>query len=334
MKRLFLIYFLTLLMVFGRMRAQQLVLKTYDRSSGLASDYVLCMMQDRNGFIWFGTDRGISRYDGKMFTTYTAREGLPDNFITTMFQDKDGFLWFGTYEGGISRFDGKSFLSFSTRQGLTGNSIREITQDKFGRMYILTEAGLTVFYQNNYSSLHFKNNIIHMVMNEEEKISIYTPRFWYRIIPTNDKTILYQRLENKLLYGSTSVKGLSNALRNRFNADLCIGFSNNFQLVKFHNDTSFQTVRKYRKGNIAAIVDGLDSTLWCGTLADGIAEVDETNAVWYDTRHGLAQRRVEAMIRDYEGNIWISTFGSGVQKLSGSYVRSFKQPDGLPDNHV
>ncbi len=79
----------------------------FDRSSGLAGG-VRDVFQDRDGHIWFATDRGAQRYDGRNWTTYTAEDGLAHNRVRTIIQTRDGAIWFGTNGGGISRFDGKT----------------------------------------------------------------------------------------------------------------------------------------------------------------------------------------------------------------------------------
>lgn len=66
--------------------SQQLPFRTYD----ILSDYVTCIEQDSTGFIWFGTDRGLSRYDGRDFVNYTQSDGLPDLFITCLYPDTGG----------------------------------------------------------------------------------------------------------------------------------------------------------------------------------------------------------------------------------------------------
>jgi len=321
-------------MVSGELFAQQLVLKSYDRSSGLASDYVLCMLQDYDGFIWFGTDRGVSRYDGKEFKTFTTRDGLPDNFITSIYQDTEGYIWFGMYEGGVVRYDGISFLVYSTKEGLLGNSVSKIIQDRKERIYFLTNNGLSILYRNMFSSFRIENKMAQMNLNTNGEVVHFFNKYLYTILPTEGSTIQFQKKEYISLRGITRIKFLNGIFRERYNADIAVGFPDSFRLAKFLNDSTLLNIKEYRFGHVSSIIEGMDTTLWCATLDNGITEVNEKESRSYTMQHGLAQQRVEAMMQDYEGNIWLSTFGSGVQKLSGTNVRSLRQSDGLPDNHV
>ena len=65
----------------------------YDTRDGLAGSVVYDAIQDKEGFMWFATENGLSRFDGKNFKTFTTRDGLPDNEILKLFLDSKGRLW-------------------------------------------------------------------------------------------------------------------------------------------------------------------------------------------------------------------------------------------------
>jgi ligand-binding sensor domain-containing protein len=62
----------------------------YDSRDGLAGSTVYCMTQDRDGFIWVGTEGGLSRFDGTHFKNFSKEDGLPDNEIIQLFADSKG----------------------------------------------------------------------------------------------------------------------------------------------------------------------------------------------------------------------------------------------------
>jgi ligand-binding sensor domain-containing protein len=126
---------------------------TYTVAQGLASNKVLSIAEDKAGYVWFGTDGGLSRYDpredvgagastgSKCFTTYTTKEGLANNAVFSIAGDKTGNLWFGTGGGGVSRYDGTSFTTYSTAQGLANNTVYAIADDKTGSLWFGTGDG-------------------------------------------------------------------------------------------------------------------------------------------------------------------------------------------------
>ena len=94
----------------------------FDRSSGLAGP-VMNIFEDRDGNVWFATDRGAQRYDGMRWTTYTTADGLTSDRVWSIAQTRDGAMWFGTFGGGISRFDGETWTTYTTADGLATNTI-------------------------------------------------------------------------------------------------------------------------------------------------------------------------------------------------------------------
>ena len=74
---------------------------------GLVDNRVYSMLIDREKKMWFGTEGGISRFDGEGWISYTKKDGLVENLVRSILEAADGSLWFGTYpyergRGGIS----------------------------------------------------------------------------------------------------------------------------------------------------------------------------------------------------------------------------------------
>ena len=78
-------------------------------SDGLPQNHVSAILQDRQGFMWFGTEEGLSRYDGYHFTIFKYdqldRHSISSNIITDLMEDRDGAIWVATMGGGVDRFD-------------------------------------------------------------------------------------------------------------------------------------------------------------------------------------------------------------------------------------
>ncbi|MFQ5583372.1 MAG: two-component regulator propeller domain-containing protein, partial [Calditrichia bacterium] len=92
---------------------------------GLSQSYVVCALQDSRGFMWFGTQDGLNRYDGYNFKLYRKNpadsNSLSENWIWSIYEDSDGFLWIGTFGGGACRFD-RTTQTFTRYQHDSGDS--------------------------------------------------------------------------------------------------------------------------------------------------------------------------------------------------------------------
>lgn len=79
--------------------------------SGMASDYVQAINKDLSGKMWFGTDNGVSSYDGNTWVNYSETDGLISNNVLCIAVDIDGSLWFGT-DNGVSHLNGSTWKSY------------------------------------------------------------------------------------------------------------------------------------------------------------------------------------------------------------------------------
>ncbi|MCW3465323.1 sensor histidine kinase [Chitinophaga nivalis] len=97
---------LSILLLLSGFRAasQELSYTQYTVKDGLPGTIVYQALQDRNGFIWFATSQGVSRFDGKTFKNYTKEDGLPDNEILKLYLDKYNNIWFISMSGYPSVF--------------------------------------------------------------------------------------------------------------------------------------------------------------------------------------------------------------------------------------
>jgi len=124
-------------------QAQVYSFQTFDFESGLMNLAVESMFQDREGFLWVGTQNGLYRYDGRGFTEFRETAGLPAAFILSLNQSLDGTLWVGTQKG-LWRRAGSRFVQVIIagleRQKVNGAG--GLACDLRGRVYAATPAGL------------------------------------------------------------------------------------------------------------------------------------------------------------------------------------------------
>jgi ligand-binding sensor domain-containing protein/DNA-binding CsgD family transcriptional regulator len=162
---------------------------------GLSQNTVNCMLRDRNGFMWFGTEEGLNRYNGYDFKVYRYcrhhSDCLGHDRVTCLVEDKDGSFWIGTNGGGLDHFDAarEHFDHFRSRSGdersLSNDSIWAILPDGDGIFWIGTQNGLNRFdsrrgifrrylYAPERSDLNSRNTIYALQKDEAGMIWIGT----------------------------------------------------------------------------------------------------------------------------------------------------------------
>ncbi|WP_420455565.1 two-component regulator propeller domain-containing protein [Rubrivirga sp.] len=97
-----------LLLTAGAASAQQFAVRTYGLADGLPQTRVNAVAQGPDGYLWFATQGGVSRFDGTEFVTFTAQEGLPRNYVGDLAVDGRGRIWAAT-PNGVAVLDGGRF---------------------------------------------------------------------------------------------------------------------------------------------------------------------------------------------------------------------------------
>ena len=262
----------------------------YDVKDGLAGSTVYDLCQDKDGFIWFATEAGISRFDGTNFKNFTTSDGLPETEIIQLFADSKGRIWMAPfknnvcyyYNGKIHNQENDPVLKKIKLSSVIGY-FRESSNQDIG---FFTDNTLTVLSANNaiYQYSNNEGSVVFIRQNPHGKgfqINIDDSCF----VATNGK---------KIPVPCTSVGALNiNPKLNKTRATLKV------------------TAEDYDPG----INHILFTNTWHGSYM-----VDTVTFDHYQESF-LKGKQVSHSLVDSEKNIWFTTLGEGVYKLAS---REFK----------
>jgi ligand-binding sensor domain-containing protein/serine phosphatase RsbU (regulator of sigma subunit) len=243
---------------------------------GLSQSTVLSILQDQKGFMWFGTQDGLNRYDAYKFKVFKSQRGdttsLPDNNIQTLFQSKDGTIWIGT-EAGFSKYnlDFDNFTNYSyqakNKKSLSNDDVNAITEDTTGIIWVGTKNGLNKFDRKTKTFQRFyadgKPNSI----------------------PNNDITALYTDKTGNVWIGTQN--GVA-----RYQPK-----TNNFKV--FVADSTFSTLPN---GQITCFFEDHFKALWIGTK-DGIGRYNRLGD--NISNYKASPYPIKGINQDENGNLWI-----------------------------
>jgi ligand-binding sensor domain-containing protein len=124
-------------------QGQQYSFKDY--VDGLGNLSVNCLLQDRSGFLWIGTESGLYQYDGSRFWRFGKKEGLTNEFVRALSLDRDGRLWVGTRDGLAFSTGQRSFSTVTyQQQNLRVPYDSTLSSSPDGRIYAVTQFGVLV----------------------------------------------------------------------------------------------------------------------------------------------------------------------------------------------
>jgi len=262
------------------------------KEQGLPQVTINCILQDRKGFMWFGTQEGLVRYDGYDFVCYKHDPADPktitDSYIWCILEDKSGILWIGTNDGGLNSFDpiSEQFNSYQCKndsKSLSHNYVRCIFEDHKGFLWIGTFGG-------GLNKFDIKNNSFTRFQKQPNGLSsnitcIYEDQFGILWIGTNDSGLF--QYDPK--------------------ADSFLSFKYN---SKYPNSLG--------NDNVSCILEDQAGLLWVGTQGGGLFKWDRNKKLFenYSTSNNkLSNNYILCLYEDRYGKIWIGTDGGGINIL-------------------
>jgi signal transduction histidine kinase/ligand-binding sensor domain-containing protein len=127
--------------------------ETLPANDPLSNDTILCLFEDSEGDMWFGSEsNGVTVLRDPKITTYTAKDGLADDLARCIYQDRQGALWFGT-NGGLTKLAAGKMSSFTVANGLSSNLVFALGETAGGDLLVGTQDGLNVLHDGNVTLL-------------------------------------------------------------------------------------------------------------------------------------------------------------------------------------
>ncbi len=337
----FLIFSILTSSVFGQGIDQEylfksLKFKNISLNEGLSQSSVLCILQDKKGFLWFGTRDGLNRYDGKKFTkfSYDSQDSnsISHSFIKTIFEDKAGTIWVGTANG-INKYvpESNSFKKYYFKKDKSKSEIWSIVQVDKKHLWVGTNSGIKQINTEDGS-------VSELILNE--KLFLSPTR---ALLVSKNNTIWIKNTKNVGSYNLNSklvqyYKYPEITLAETFNSnpsDLFEDKSGNIWLgskdgLSIFNKklSAFETfkingVTEIRDA-VRNIIEDYSGKLWIGTY-EGLFVINKEKTQFSRIIHdendanSISQNSIYSIIEDSRKDIWIGTYAGGINYFDRSF---------------
>ncbi len=312
----------------------QVAYHNFTSNDGLPSNEVYCAIQDPKGFLWFGTDHGVVKYNGYKFTTYTTADGLTDNTVLSMKLDDDGNLWFLTLSGGMCYFDGNKFSPHPFN-----DTIKQLCNTKIPTSYeILPHKQVWLgLVDLGVARIDSNSAKLYTMVGDNMKSDSLRNFVWH----FTDKRFVYYSFKNKVYLPQKPdlVKSIDDY---SFKTDFRPLGGINFSMLFFKNNAvlisrashliyldSMKIKNEYvwpSKNDISNLCQTSDGKMWVllrNMPCYNIEYKDEKPLLSYslDFIHNSSD-----IILDNQGNYWITTIDQGIYMIPNNNIRIYSHP--------
>jgi len=308
-------------------------LSAWTTDQGLPQSSVNTIAQTPDGYLWFGTQEGLARFDGTRFAIFDKRNtpALETHHINMLLVAHDGALWIGR-NGGLTRYKDGKFTSYSKGDGLNDGFIWSLAEGRDGSIWIATySAGLYRFHDGKFTS-YTTNNGLPM----DSIFSLLTAADGTLWIGTNGGGLSH--FAHGTFTNYTMRDGLANnivwAIHQDHDGDLWIGTNGGLNRLHDGRLTKFTTAEGLSNNSVKAIRQDRDGNLWIGTDGGGLNRYTAGKFTSIDQKQGLSDGSVMSLHEDLEGSLWVGTSSGGVDQLRPGKFVTISKSEGLPADVV
>lgn len=304
----------------------------YQVENGLSNNAVICSLQDKKGFLWFGTKDGLNRFDGYSFKIFrnipSDTNSIGSNFIRSLYEDSNGNLWVAT-ERGLYKYNADK-ESFSLLPFTANNLVIDVVKDtKYNLWFIMGStlcrfnektSKIEVYDTKRYflaTSMCVSTNGDFWVSTSNGQLQqyLYTSNTFkaYKILPQAQSTTslwiqkLYATSTNKVLIG-TATLGVKV-----------------FDINTFTSYSGLTSDANCKEIFVRNFVEVTPTEYWIATESGIFIYNTESNATInlhkeYNNPYSVTDNAVYSFCKDKEGGIWACSYFGGINYSPKSYT--------------
>ena len=336
---------LAMLLAPGPAAAEQLPITPFSIAEGLPHSRVLRIYQDSQGFIWFCTGEGLSRFDGYAFENYKAEDGLPYSTLNDILETENGDYWIATNGAGVVLFKPNApraeadrpawFTTYAVASDPAANRVNVLYRDRSGRLWVGTDGGL--FLRAASGDKQFQPVPLGLVAPDAEVQVWAMAEDAAGVLWIGTRFGLVRRAPDATLHQyRIAPRSSTDHVRDvLFDRDKRLWLAHQTGLILVNPDAaeSRPAVTTPKTSTTSLIItEGADRPLNGGSVQ--VLPLRAGEARRFTTADGLAGDNVTALEEASSGALWIGSRGDGVTEFSGGRFRAYTREHGISSTIV
>ena len=307
-------------------KAQVTGLKQFTINNGLPINNVYCAAQDADGFMWFGTDFGIVKFDGQNFTHYYTKDGMINKVVTSMVYAGGDSLIFVSYPDALQAIHTNGRISTINKNYTTNAGIIF----KNNNTYILDKRADSSYIE--YKNNTFNNLNINTMFKTSKVLKnslIVLPNGALAFCTNNGLYILINNVYVNILPNHIVSFGI---------------YASNNTIVVATNKGIYSINQQYKatlinntlpaNNNILHMAQDGNNDIWLRDITKGIYKLHNNTLTEASKSVGLENKIVNKFFKDAVGNFWLCTSSEGIILLPNLPIKNYNTTNGMVNNNV
>lgn len=315
---------LFLLLTAFLIQSQSYIYKEFGLNEGLPSSQVYNIYQDKNGIIWFATDRGIANYNGYEFKQFGINDGVINNVILDFHPQKNGDIYCTTFDNQLFYFN-ENFNGFTPYKYNNILSKYLKNHQPISNLFIDQKNGnLNISCESMHGKLVISKN--GTVLKPENTNAYKNTKIMYTVFENNPEGLFYYTSKTPIETDTKKFNSIKNVDQNKI--EVITIQNGNFYIYKTSNEVTIynkdgeilKTIKN--KFNPLTVKPLNGEHFFIGYLFGGGSII---NLKGEETAHFLKNKSITNFLIDHEGGYWFSTLHSGVFYIKEPKIRICNQ---------
>jgi ligand-binding sensor domain-containing protein len=297
----------------------------YNIENGAPSNEIYCLLQDKDGYIWIGSDAGVYRFNGVSYEHFTSKDLLARS-ATGLIQTASGKIYGYNFKGQIFYIDKDKLTVIKQWEG----AVNGLAEDNHNKVWISAQNGCFTIDDGNQTIAKHESKLLQFGEGDLTFTSS---------IRRNTKGTIYFQQAGKLIERSASTKETATYIDPQFeHSPILISYSTDDPwLFSFTESTIFRK----QNGRWLLYSDKRLIELYNGRKPTAAFEIEDD--LWISTHTGLIRMNIQTgnceliypniafsgILKDREGNYWASTLHSGLLKIPSIGIRAWNRQSGV-----
>lgn len=317
--------------------AQQHQFKKYKVDEGLVNNETFDILQDSKNRIWISTTGGVSCFNGSTFKNYTTEDGLVSNITFSIFEDSKKRIWIGTLNSGVSIIENGKIKNPTGVDFKLLGSATKFLESADGTIYIFFMKGIVVYKSGKLeylidpgrkeigvgfqSAAWYDNNTIYLA-------SIHNGIYKLTLDPLRLENIFNEKDGINNICYSVFVDGKKNVWVGGF-GELNKIQNGQLKVYKFKPED-------FNKNRVYGITEENENELILSFEGNGFGIFNKQTGGLkvINEAQGLPTKYIYRLIKDTEGNYWMTSYGEGIIRFRDAAFKIFNDTHGLPSKSV
>jgi ligand-binding sensor domain-containing protein/serine phosphatase RsbU (regulator of sigma subunit) len=316
--------------------------KTFTEDDGLSQSFIYDICQDSRGFLIVATGDGLSAFGGHSFKVFKTNSGLAEIGISALYKDSKNKIWLGHFEGGVSYVMPSGRIGkVNFKEPLSAKLIQVLEISPNNYIFLKKNIGIVLYNSatgvvDNIQDENFMETV--SIQANKDELLLLKPDGVYSIKIKNLLSKKYQ-IEQKIKLKEGTCMQYSVAKDNLLIADNSLG------LLTYRADEKLSALDTFKltrpNGSMfTKIISDRFSNIYVATTDDGFFKINPSAKLikTYTVKNGLNSNAIQSLFIDREDNLWVGTFGYGLQQLNNEMYsyRFIKDSEGikLPINSI